>query len=297
MPVISLTESVRSISVGNLAARLPVSPNRDELAKLAETCNDMLTHLEDAVKAITRFTADASHELRSPIAIIRTTCEYTLRTSGLDSESVRGFESIVKEAEHCSRLLDDMLLLARSDAGRAQLAFEPVYLSELVLEAIARMQVLADEKRQQLTERIQDEDIQIIGDSLMLGRLICILLDNAIKYTPSWGRIEVTLARDKEAVLLSVADNGIGIPAIALPHIFERFYRADPSRGVHGGTGIGLAIAKWVADAHKAKITVQSTEQAGTTFSLAFRDSHIDNSSRHRLLRDRNSDALSLSPH
>jgi heavy metal sensor kinase len=271
MPLISLTKSARSISIGNLAARLPVSPSRDELARLAETCNDMLKRLEDAVKAITRFTADASHELRSPIAIIRMTCDYTLRTPGLDCESVRGFESIVKEAEHCSRLIDDMLLLARSDAGCAQLAFAPVYLTELVHQAIARMQLPADEKKQQLTELVQDEDIQITGDAVMLGRLICILLDNAIKYTPAEGHIEVTLAQEDQTVLLNVADDGIGIPAIALPHIFERFYRADPSRSVPNGTGLGLAIAKWIVDAHDAKIIVESTEQVGTKFSVAFR--------------------------
>jgi signal transduction histidine kinase len=269
-PVISLTESARSISIGNLAARLPVSPNRDELAKLAETCNDMLTRLEDAMKAITRFTADASHELRSPIAIIRTTCEYTMRTPGLLSEAARGFESIVTETEHCSLLLDDMLMLARSDAGRAQLEFEPVYLTELVHQAITRMRLLADKRKQQLAERATDEDLQVIGDAVMLERLICILLDNAINYTPVGGLIEVTLTREKQAVLLCVADNGIGIPAIALPKIFERFYRVDPSRGVHSGTGLGLAIAKWIVDVHKAKITVESTEQAGTKFSVAF---------------------------
>jgi heavy metal sensor kinase len=269
-PVISLTESARSISIGNLAARLPVSPNRDEIARLAETCNDMLARLEDAMKAITRFTADASHELRSPIAIIRTTCEYTLRTPGLHSEAVGGFESIVTESEHCSRLLDDMLMLARSDAGRVQLAFEPVYLTELVHQAIARMRLLADKRKQQLAVRTPDEDIQVIGDAVMLERLICILLDNAIKYTPAEGRIEVTLTQEKQAVLLCVADNGSGIPAIALPHIFERFYRADPSRGVQSGTGLGLAIAKWIVDAHKAKITVENNEQAGSKFSVAF---------------------------
>jgi signal transduction histidine kinase len=106
---------------------------------------------------------------------------------------------------------------------------------------------------------------------VMLGRLICILLDNAIKYTPPEGYIEVTLAQEDQTVLLNVADDGIGIPAIALPHIFERFYRADPSRSVPNGTGLGLAIAKWIVDAHDAKIIVESTEQAGTKFSVAFR--------------------------
>lgn len=269
-PVVSLTESARSISIGNLEARLPVSPNRDELAKLAETCNEMLSRLEEAVKAITRFTADASHELRSPIAIIRTTCDYTLRTPGLDSETAQAFESITKETEHCLRLLEDLLLLARSDAERAQLTFEPVYISEIMHESVARMRLLAQQKQQRLDEKTVDEDLKINGDPGMLGRLICILLDNAIKYTRCGGHIEVSLTVDHSSVVLAVVDNGIGIPAAALPHIFERFYRVDPSRGEHCGTGLGLAIAKWIVDAHGAQMIVDSTERAGTTFSVAF---------------------------
>jgi heavy metal sensor kinase len=269
-PVVRLTESARSISIGNLAARLPVSPAGDELAQLAETCNDMLSRLEEAVKRITRFTADASHELRSPISFIRTTSEYALRTPGLDEETVEALRNIVSETEHSSRLLEDMLLLARSDAGRAQLVLENVHMAEVAREVVARMRAVAHEKRQQLVERIPDDFPPLDGDAVLLRRLVWILVDNAIKYTPCDGCIEVALVCNGQSALLTVSDNGIGVPEAFLPHIFDRFFRVDASRGEQEGTGLGLAIGKWIAEAHRATITARSTEPAGTTFEVSF---------------------------
>jgi heavy metal sensor kinase len=269
-PVARLTESARSISIGNLAARLPVSPAGDELAQLAETCNDMLGRLEEAVKRITRFTADASHELRSPISFIRTTSEYALRTPGLDEETVEAFQNIVNETEHSSRLLEDMLLLARSDAGRAQLVHEQVCMTEIVREVVARIRVMAHEKRQQLVERVTDDFPQLDGDPVLLRRLVWILVDNAIKYTPCDGCIEVALDCNGHSALLTVSDNGIGVPEAFLPHIFDRFFRVDASRGEQEGTGLGLAIGKWIAEAHRATITARSHDRKGTTLEVAF---------------------------
>jgi heavy metal sensor kinase len=269
-PVVRLTESARSITIGNLAARLPVSPSGDELAQLAETCNAMLSRLDEAVNRITQFTADASHELRSPMALIRATCEYALSTPGLDAETTRAFESIVNEAEHSSRLLEDMLLLARSDAGRVELAFEPVFLAEIIGSVVARMSILAKMKEQSLVQRIPDVDLQVTGDASMLRRLIQILLDNAIKYTPTDGRIEVALVGKGRYALLTVSDNGVGIPEAALPYVFDRFFRVDASRGEHEGTGLGLAIGKWIAESHRASIAARSLNRAGTTFEVAF---------------------------
>jgi signal transduction histidine kinase len=269
-PVVRLTESARSITIGNLAARLPVSPAGDELAQLAETCNEMLSRLEEAVKRITQFTADASHELRSPISFIRTTSEYALRTPGLDAETTEAFENIVSETEHSSSLLEDMLLLARTDAGRAQIVYEQVYMAEIVREVVARMRVVAKEKRQRIVERLPDARLQLSGDAMLLRRLVWILVDNAVKYTPCEGRIEVALVRNEQRALFTVSDNGIGIPETSLPHIFDRFFRVDASRGEQEGTGLGLAIGKWIAEAHRATITARSIDQAGTTFEVAF---------------------------
>lgn len=269
-PIVRLTESARSITIGNLAARLPVSPTGDELAQLAETCNEMLIRLDEAVKRITQFTADASHELRSPIALIRTTCEDALHIRGLDGEAAQAFANVVNETDHCSRLLEDLLLLARSDAGRTELAFEPVFLADIVRSVAVRINVLAERKRQHMIELISDEELQVRGDAEMLRRLIWILLDNAIKYTPVEGRIRVSLVRDGRYALLTVSDNGMGIPAALLPRIFDRFFRVDASRGEQEGTGLGLAIGKWIAEAHRATITARSFNQSGTTLEVAF---------------------------
>lgn len=269
-PLVNLTESARSISIGNLAARLPVSPTGDELAKLAETCNEMLSRLEIAVKRITQFTADASHELRSPISFIRTTSEFALRTPGLDEETIEAFKNIVSETEHSSRLLEDMLLLARSDAGHAQFVCEPVRMAEIVREVVARMRVVANDKRQHIVERVSDDNLELSGDAQLLRRLVWILIDNAIKYTPCDGRIEVVFARNEQCALFTVSDNGIGIPGASLQHIFDRFFRADPSRSEQEGTGLGLAIGKWIAEAHRATITARSLDRAGTTFEVSF---------------------------
>lgn len=269
-PLVNLTESARSISIGNLAARLPVSPTGDELAQLAETCNEMLSRLETAVKRITQFTADASHELRSPISFIRTTSELALRTPGLDEETIEAFKNIVSETEHSSHLLEDMLLLARSDAGHAQFVCEPVRMAEIVREVVARMRVVANDKRQRIVERVSDDDLELSGDVQLLRRLVWILIDNAIKYTPCNGRIEVAFARSEKCALFTVSDNGIGIPCASLPHIFDRFFRADASRSEQEGTGLGLAIGKWIAEAHRATIAARRVNPTGTTFEVAF---------------------------
>jgi heavy metal sensor kinase len=269
-PVVHLTEYARSITIGNLAARLPVSPVGDELAQLARTFNEMLTRLEEAVKRITQFTADASHELRSPISFIRTTSEYALSTPGLDPETTEAFQNIVRETEHSSRLLEDMLQLARSDAGRAQIVCEPVCMAEIVREVIARLRLQAEHKRQRLVEKVLDDGVELFGDAMLLRRLVWILVDNAIKYTASEGCIEVVLARAGENALFKVSDNGMGIPQALLPQVFDRFFRVDASRGEQEGTGLGLAIAKWIAEAHRAQITAVSREQDGTTFEVTF---------------------------
>jgi heavy metal sensor kinase len=269
-PLVNLTESARSITIGNLAARLPVSPTGDELAQLAETCNEMLSRLEIAVKRITQFTADASHELRSPISFIRTTSEFALLTPGLDPEAIEAFKNIVSETEHSSRLLEDMLLLARSDAERAQFICEPVCMADIVREVVARMRVVAKEKRQRIIERVSDDLLELSGDTQLLRRLVWILVDNAIKYTPYDGRIEVVFRRNAQCALFAVSDNGIGIPDASLPHIFDRFFRVDASRGEQDGTGLGLAIGKWIAEAHRATITARSLDCAGTTFEVSF---------------------------
>jgi heavy metal sensor kinase len=268
-PIDQMAAALRSISIGNLSQRLPIATAKDELQRLAETCNDMLARLEDAVSSINRFTADASHELRSPVALIRTVAEYALRNPRIDRDSREAFEEILAESLETGQLLEDMLTLARADAGYATVVFEALELAELIGDAVTRLRPLAEAKHQTIDVHTSGR-AWVNGDRSSLRRLVSILLDNAVKYTPTGGRIAVNLTASASEALVTVRDSGIGIPEVLLPRIFDRFVRADPSRGEVSGTGLGLAIAKWIAGAHSASLTVQSKEQAGSAFTVEF---------------------------
>lgn len=270
-PIDRLTGAVRSITIGNLSRRLPIDQTGDEIARLAETCNEMLARLETAVGRINRFTADASHELRSPISFIRATAEFALRDPHLDADAAEALQEIQAEAAEASRLIEDMLTLARADAGHPDLLIEPVALAELVREVCDKVRPFAELKQQQfILLGASDTIAGVLGDRSRLRRLIWILLDNAVKYTPERGRIETILERDGEHARLSVKDSGIGIAPELLPRVFERFFRVDPARSQVDGTGLGLAIAKWIADAHHIALSVASIEGEGSTFSVVF---------------------------
>jgi heavy metal sensor kinase len=270
-PVDQITAATRSISVSNLSGRLPVPETRDELQRLSETCNEMLARLESAVSEIKRFTADASHELRNPVSFMRTTAELALRNRQMDAASRQAFEEIVAECGKASRLLKDMLTLARADAGNSRLAFEPVDLVEVVKAAGHKARLLADTHGHTLTVAIEDGcQATVWGDYSALHRLLWILLDNAVKYTQTPGAIQVRLVAAGEKVAVTVKDNGIGIAAADLPLIFGRFYRADPSRSQVEGSGLGLAIAKWIADVHHASLSAESAEERGSVFRIVF---------------------------
>lgn len=271
-PVDRLTASVRSISIGQLSRRLPITPTGDELQRLAETCNDMLARLEVSVAKITRFTADASHELRSPVSYIRTLAEVALRNPDIDPESAESFRDIVRESEEASRLLEDMLTLARSDAGHTESVFEVVDLTEIVKDSCARIRPAMAAKQHNLSLYMDHSGpVRVTGDRASLRRLFWILLDNAVKYTPFGGEIDVSVVAAGDKAKVSVRDNGIGIPQTDLPRIFDRFYRVDSSRAQEEGTGLGLAIAKWISDVHHAALTVESAENVGATFRISFR--------------------------
>jgi signal transduction histidine kinase len=242
-PLGELTAAMRSVRIGNLSERLPVAPTGDELAQVAETCNDMLARLENAVARINRFTADASHELRSPVSFIRTVAECALREATTDAASREAFQEIVSETELAATLLEDMLTLARADAGRADLVLAPLRLSELIEDVRTKAIAAAAAKQQFVTVRMRG-DATVNGDRIWLRRLLWALVDNAVKYTPPGGHIEIGLAGGTEMVQLSVEDDGIGIPEALMPRVFERFFRADPSRGEVEGSGSGTCDRK-----------------------------------------------------
>lgn len=274
-PVGRLTAAVRSLSIGNLSERVPIGNTGDELHRLAETCNDMLARLETAVAQIKRFTDDASHELRSPLSYICMVSECALRHPDLPAECREWFEDILAESQDATHLLEDMLLLARADAGHVNMPFENTDLVPLVEDALERARVGAASKRHRLVLHCAGGPFEIRGDRTSLRRLIWTLVDNAIKYTPEGGRVEILLEGNETQVRLCVRDTGVGIPAHLLPRVFDRFFRTDPARS-QTGTGLGLAIAKWIADVHQAQLRVESEPGTGSVFTVAFRAQSSD---------------------
>lgn len=270
-PVDQITAATRSISVSNLSERLPVPETHDELQRLSETHNAMLARLESAVNEIKRFTGDASHELRNPVSFVRTTAELALRNREIDPASRRAFEEIVAECGKASNLLKDMLTLARADAGNSRLAFEPVDLVEVVKTVCHKARPIIEQCGHTLALLLDDAPHATVeGDYAGLQRLLWILVDNAAKYTPAPGMVKVALSVAADTATLTVEDNGIGISEADVPHIFERFYRADPSRCQVAGSGLGLSIALWIASVHRALLTVESKSHVGSTFQIAF---------------------------
>jgi heavy metal sensor kinase len=268
-PVDRIAAAARSISISNLSERLPVSRTGDELERLAETCNAMLARLDVAVNQIKRFTADASHELRGPISFMRTVAEVAMRNPMADAGSRQAFEDIVEETAKATVLLEDMLTLARADAERGEKALESLNLAAVVEEACEMARPIAEDRHLDLSVSMgASHPVNVRGDFTTLRRLLWILLDNALKYTRTPGRIDVALSVNSHQATVEVRDSGAGISAADLPHIFERFYRADPSRSNIDGAGLGLAIAKWIAEMHHADLTVASEMQKGTVFQL-----------------------------
>ncbi len=269
-PVGAIAETARSISIGNISERIPVSPTGDELQRLAETCNAMLDRLESSVNQIKRFTADASHELRGPLSFTRTVAEIALRNPRTDPESRQALEDIVEEVAKATVLLEDMLSLARADSLPQTLTRVPVSLTALAEEVCDMARPLVAESGLTLFNHAQQLEDIVLGDAAYLKRLLWILIDNAIKYSKPKGMIDITLHLVDGQLALAVCDDGIGISEAEVPFIFNRFYRADPSRCVVEGSGLGLAIAKWIANAHEAQISVRSAVARGTSLTVHF---------------------------
>ena len=267
-PVSRITEDAQAITALDISKRIAVPVADDELRKLSTTLNQMMDRLEISFRKITQFTADASHELRTPISLIRTTAELAI-AEGSPQASSDALVSILEESERTTFLLEDLLILARSDS-QVRLRVESVDLTAAFTQAAAQTELLASSKDICLTCDICDGPIRVAGNADLLRRLILILTDNAVKYTVPGGRVDLRLALDSNTARIEVRDTGIGISAEDLPHIFERFYRADKARHRSGGAGLGLSIADWIARVHRARIEVSSTREAGTTFAICF---------------------------
>lgn len=267
-PVDAMTYAARAISLQNLSQRLSVPRAHDELSRLSQTWNEMLDRLESAVKRLSQFTADASHELRSPITLIRATTEIALSQQRSADQYRAALEQMMEPSIRISRLIEDLLELARADVGCISLPLAEVDLSVIAREVYAEMSSLADARNQNFLLRASEQPARIMGNSAALRRLLIILVDNAIKFTPESGRIEVGVAPEHSAIIVRIADTGIGIPATALPHIFDRFFRVDTSRSPAEGAGLGLSIAQAIVHAHSGSIDVASEPGSGSVFSV-----------------------------
>jgi heavy metal sensor kinase len=269
-PVNRIIETAESIGVQNLSRRLELPKARDELRRLTETLNAMLERIEKSVARITQFTADASHDLRTPVAVIRATAEITLRRRRTDAEYRTALSKILETSVDTTELVENLLTLARADAGAASMKMRTVDLGEYVRKAKERAEILSAEKALQVTARTPREPVWAEADAMALDRLLLILIDNAVKYTPPGGRCEIELSHDGERAAITVRDTGIGISEHDLPSIFERFVRADSTRSRETrGTGLGLAIARWITEMHGGTIAVASEVGVGSVFRIS----------------------------
>ena len=266
-PVDKITRLARRLSAEDLGQRLDLSLPDDEVGRLARTFDEMIARLDDSFHRQRRFTSDASHELRTPLTIIKGQIDVALQRER-DPESYRRvLQSVNEEVDRLIRLAGSLLMLTRADAGQIPLSVERVDVGSVVASSVDQVRPRAAQKGVDL--RLDPGDsIAIAGDEDLLLQLVLNLLDNAIKYTRSGGQVFAGWNVDGDSVELRVQDTGIGIPSEHVPHVFERFYRVDKARSRDGGgVGLGLSIARWIAESHGGSVGVESTPETGSTFT------------------------------
>ena len=267
-PVESIALSAERITLHNLKERLPIAETGDELQRLSISLNHMIARLEDAFQHNRRFIADASHELRTPLTILRGELEAIIDDTNLAPEVQAKAASVLEEVERLAQIVDGLFSVSRLDAGEAQKESLRFDLANLAASTADQMGLLAEDKGISVLCRAVAE-VPVLGDRARMKQVVVNLLDNAIKYTPSGGRIQLSVFAQDDKALLEVEDNGIGIPAEACPHIFERFFRVDKARSREmGGAGLGLSIVKSICTAHGGCVNFESTEGVGSRFKV-----------------------------
>ncbi|ADV82359.1 integral membrane sensor signal transduction histidine kinase [Terriglobus saanensis SP1PR4] len=270
-PVDRVTRAALGIGISNLSERLPVPPARDEIQRLAIAWNQLLAKLEAAVSRLSQFSADASHDLRTSMTVMLATAQLSLRRPRSEEEYRDALEKIVTECRTGSTLLDALLSLTQSDNFMHEFAFKKIDLCALVISGCRRVEDLAESSGILLDWHLPTETVFIEGDDLLLQRLLGILLDNAIRYTPVDGEIRAEVSTEEEYALVAVRDTGVGMTEEVRRRVFDRFYQADlRERKSSAGSGLGLSIGRWIADAHAAELTVRSTPLEGSVFEIRF---------------------------
>ncbi len=257
-PVQQLTEAIKKTHEHNLREQLPRTGNGDELDQLTKVCNETLARLDDSFHRIREFTLYASHELKTPLTVMRGEAETALNDEALSPAERERAESLLEELRRLTRIVDGLTLLAKADAGQVDLQFAPLRLDELVRDNFADTQILAEPQHIRV-ELKTCEEISVRGDRHRLRQLLLNLADNAVKYNQPEGRVTMRLQRANNFAELTIANTGAGIPAEFLPRVFDRFFRGDAAHGNSiEGCGLGLSIARWIVSAHGGAIRIDS---------------------------------------
>jgi heavy metal sensor kinase len=268
-PIIDITRTARDISLYHLNHRLPLPHTDDELSQLVKTLNNMFDRIEKGVQNIRQFTADASHELRTPITAMRGEIEVALRRSRSEEEYCEVLRSSLQELQWMEKMINDLLLLSRADAGELRIDKKDYHLSILITDCCQTLLFAAKKKNIDIQSTLE-EPLKASVDPYQIKRVLCNLLDNAIKYTPENGKISIRGERQPDSVRITISDTGQGIDEKDLPLIFNRFYRADKSRSNETySSGLGLSICKLIVEAHDGKIEIRSRKGKGTTVILS----------------------------
>jgi heavy metal sensor kinase len=272
VPMVAMRDNAARISATNLSERLPVARPGDEVGELAGVINELLARLERSFAQQRQFMADASHELRTPVAIIQNEASRAIARRRPADEYEEALGVVTTAARRLRRIVDDLFLLARADAGELPVRRDPLYFDDVVLDCVREVRSLADARSIELVVEPPPE-VPIVGDEHLLQRVVLNLLDNAIKYSPPGARVTVRLTLQDDDCVLEVRNTGPGIAPELKPHVFERFVRADAAR-THGdqdltsGAGLGLPIARWIAEAHGGNLELARSDESGTAFVL-----------------------------
>ncbi len=267
-PVRRIVDTTRSITAEDLSLRVDDLGDRDEVGQLARTINEMIARLESSFRQVQRFSGDASHEMNTPLAVMKGELEVALRKERTPGEYRRVLGRLLDEVNRLSGIVDDLLFLSRVDAKTVERTAEEVSLDRIVLEAFEETSRLANDRG--VAVRLEKiDEIEVPGDASLFKRMVANLLDNAVKYTPRGEGVSVSLSGREEKATLVIEDNGAGIDEKDIPRIFDRFYRADPSRSKRtGGVGLGLSIVREIADLYDLDVRVESGEQQGTRVTV-----------------------------
>jgi len=274
-PVDNITQTARLITSQNLNQRIKPPKVKDEIARLIETFNEMISRLDQSFRQIKQFTSDASHELKTPLTILKGEVEVTLRKERTSPEYQQTLKSNLEEINRMSQIVDDLLLLSKVDSGELRLNKGDINLTEILNEVVSQMNILAHSRKLRIETSNHHEDIHIFGDALRIRELFLNLISNGIKYTEEGSSIHITLLKDNRHdlenpfVKIIVSDTGIGIAKEDQERIFDRFFRVDKARSrEQGGSGLGLSICKWIVKAHQGEIEVESEIGKGSSFII-----------------------------